>query len=287
MGISQGILFGLLAMIGFGMSNALSRFPAQKLGALRTMLYRGIGVAALQFILLLFVFPNAVTVRGIAIALAVAVFSYLPIMFFYKGLHYGNVGIISPIANSSAIITTLLAVVIFKESLSGAQWISGLLVVVGIILISLNFRDLKNSHLMKLSSGVPFALLACLGWGITFFLFKFPVSLVGPVMTSFVVEFVILLICAAQMKRAKEDFSLPAGFGKYLISLVLFGFVGTLAYNYGIKSSAVSVVAMLYMANPLVATTYARIAYKEKLSMQQYIAIGIIIVGVVGITVLK
>ncbi|TAK95878.1 DMT family transporter [Patescibacteria group bacterium] len=285
MEISQGVIFGLLAMIGFGMNSALSRVPAQKIGALKTMFYRGVGATSLLFILLVFVFPEGVTLRGILVAVAVAIFAYFPMMLFYKGMHYGKVGVITPIANSSALITTLLAVIFLGERLNAWQWTSGLSVVAGVILISLNFRDLKNSQLTKLTSGVPFALAACIGWGVTFFLFKFPVSLVGPIMTSFIVEVVMLLMCAVQMWQAKETFALPGGFGKYIISMAIFSFIATLAYNYGIKSTAVSIVIMLYMANPLVAMIYANLAYKERLSVQQYISVGLIVMGLAGIAV--
>lgn len=163
MDISQGVLFGLLAMIGFGMSNALSRVPSQNLGGIKTIFYRGIGLNIVLFIILIFFFPKGVTWQGIGIASAIAIFSYLPIMFFYKGLALGKVGIISPIANSSAIITVLLAIVFFKESLNLWQAVSGVFIVLGIVLISINFKDLKNSNLFIISSGVPFALAACVG----------------------------------------------------------------------------------------------------------------------------
>lgn len=287
MDISQGVLFGLLAMIGFGMSNALSRIPSQNLGGIKTIFYRGIGVNVLQFIILIFFFPSGITWFGMGMASAIAIASYLPIMFFYKGLNLGKVGLISPVANSSAIVTILLAVFIFKESLNSWQVISGILIVVGIILLSINFREIKNSHLFKISSGVPFALAACVGWGIFFFLLKYPVTLIGPILTSVIVEFFILVISALHLKATKADFSLPSGYAKYFIPIALFSVLGPLAYNFGIKTSAVSLVAMLYMANPLLATIYARIVYKEKLSIQQYAAICVIIIGVVGISLLK
>lgn len=284
---STGIILGLLTMLGFGMSNALSRIPAQKIGGLRTIFYRGLGLSIVQLLILVFLFPSGITKQGIAIAIAVAIFSYLPIMFFYKGLQIGKVGIMSPIANSSAIFTTLLATIFLGETLQVSQLTSGLVVVFGILLISINFRDFKNSHLFNLSSGAPYALAACILWGITFFLFKYPVSMVGPILTSFVVEFAILILCATHMRIKKEDFSLPIGYGKYFTGIIFFSVVGPLAYNYGIQTSSVSLMAMLYMANPLIATTYARFAYGEKLSLQQYAGIGLVILGVVGISVLK
>jgi drug/metabolite transporter (DMT)-like permease len=287
MGISQGVIFGLLAMIGFGMSNAMSRIPSQALGGIKTIFYRGLGVNILQFFILIFLFPKVIVWQGVLIAFVIAIFSYLPIMFFYKGLNLGKVGLISPVANSSAIVTILLAVVFFREALNFSQIASGVLIIIGIVFLSVNFKELKNSQLFKISSGVPFALAACIGWGIFFFVLKYPVTLIGPILTSVIIQFFILIISAIHLRATRTDFSLPAGFAKYFIPIALFSVLGPLAYNYGIKTSAVSLVAMFYMANPLLATVYARIAYKEKLSVQQYAAICVIIIGVAGISLLK
>lgn len=111
--------------------------------------------------------------------------------------------------------------------------------------------------------------------------------MIGPILTSIIIEFFILVISALHLKATKADFSLPSGYAKYFIPIALFSVLGLLAYNFGIKTSAVSLVAMLYMANPLLATIYARIVYKEKLSFKQYTAIFIIIMGIIGISLLK
>ncbi|MBU1111419.1 MAG: DMT family transporter, partial [Nanoarchaeota archaeon] len=55
-------------------------------------------------------------------------------------------------------------------------------------------------------------------------------------------------------------------------------------FNMGIQNYNVSIIAAIAFANPLIATLYGKIVYKEKLKLQQYFALAIIIAGIVSIS---
>ena len=274
-------------MVGFGVSNAMARIPASEIGALRTLLYRGICITLLQLVLLMICVPSVVTPYGLMLGIGVAIFAYFPVMFFYKALSLGRVGIVVPIANCSAVITTMLAVCFFTEPFTLNQGVSSLVIIIGILLISLNLKDFEKSDLLQLESGVPYALVACVLWGILFFAYKFPVSYIGPILTSFFVELGVMIMCFCHMKLRGESVSVPSGYFKYLIPIALFGVIAGVSYNIGISSSAISLVVMLYMASPLVSTLYARVFYQEKLSKQQYVGVAFSILGLIGVSILR
>lgn len=284
-----GILFGFVAMLGFGLGNAIAKVPIQKIGSEKTIFYRNIIVSILLLVALLLFGQSAVfSTKYILIAFFIAIVGYVPLLFFYKALNLGKVGIISPVANSSTIFTILLSVVFFHESISWGQGFSIALILLGIILISLNVRDLKNSQFLKMSSGVPYALITSLLWGLVFFLWKIPVNVLGPVLTSFVIEFGTMLCSAIYIVYKKKDFQRPDfRVLKYILFMSLGGALGTLFYNMGIKNADVSIVAAITFASPLVATLYGKFIFKEELSKLQYLAILFIILGVVLVTYLS
>ena len=283
MSISLGIIFGLIAMFGYGLSNAIVQVPVREIGSRKALFYRNIGISIL-FLPMLFIFSVKLSPLYILIAFAIALLGYIPAITFMRALKAGKVGIISPISNSSVIFTILLAVIFFKEKLMLTQLLSIILIIAGIILVSIDFRDLKNSHLFMISSGVPLALITCFLWGIVYFLFKIPVDVLGAVLTSFIIEFGIMIYSGIHLKISKINFSLPKKLFPYLLFVAIGGAAGTLFFSLGIEIADVSIVSTLTFANPLVAVLYGKFVYKEKLKLQQYAAILLILAGIVLIS---
>ena len=286
---SIGILFGFIAMLGFGLSNAIAKVPIQKIGGEKTILYRNIIISILLFLILLFFGQAAVfSIKYIFIAFLIAVIGYVPLLLFYKALNLGKVGIISPIANSSIIFTVLFSIIFFHESITFGQGTSIAFIILGIILISLNLKDLKNSHILKISSGIPYALVTALLWGAVFFLWKIPVNVLGPILTSFVIEFGTLISGAVYIYATKKDFKTPdKKMWIYIFFIAIGGIIGSLFFNMGIKNHDVSIVAPITFASPLVVTLYGKFVYKEKLSKVQYLAIFFIVLGIIFVSYLS
>ena len=286
MSISQGIIFGLIAMLGFGLGSAISQVPIKKIGSRWVIFIRSIFMSLMLFlVLLLFLSETNFSPLYIFITFVIALIGYIPLVTFYKALKLGKVGIISPISSSSVIFTVLLSIIFFKESLSAIQLFSILLIIIGIIFISINFKDLKNSHLLSISSGVPYALISCLGWGLIFFLLKIPVNVIGPILTTFIIEFGNLIYSGANLKLSKIKLkTIDKKTFIYIFALAICIVVAGLAYNYGIKVADVSIVAAISSSRPLVATLYGKFVYKDKLKTQQYFAILLIVLGIVMIS---
>ena len=115
MGIQYAILFGLIAMVGSGLSGVIAREPVRALGSDRALFWRGVVMVTLHIPLLFLFSSKAITWQGIALALGVGMIGYLPIYFFFRAISHGRVGVVSPISNSSAVITAMLAVFILGE----------------------------------------------------------------------------------------------------------------------------------------------------------------------------
>lgn len=285
MDISPGIIFGLLAMAGYGLGSAIAQAPVKKAGVVRTIFFRNAMITLMIAPIVLFYASETVmSWNYVTIALVISALCYVPFVAFYKALENGKIGIVTPVANSSVIYTILLSVVFFKETLTSPQLYSIALIVGGTILISIDFKDLKNSDIFKMSSGVPLAILSSLLWGLGYFLFKIPVDALGPIMTSLIIEGGIAIYSGLHL-FASESFGIPDGRTmKQIFFVAFFGAIGTLAYTLGIKTQGVSIVAALAFASPLVSLLYARTVYREKLGVMQYAAAAMMIVGIVSIS---
>lgn len=287
MGLTLGIIFGIISMLGFGLGNAISQVPAKAIGSKRTIFFKNIFVSLfLSIVLLFFISKTSFSLKYMLIAFGISFIGYIAILTLLKALKVGKVGVIMPIADSSVIFTVLFSILFFKEALTAIQFISILIIIGGIILISTNFKDKKSLRLFTLSSGIPLALITCIVWGLMIALLKIPITILGPILTSLIIELGVLIFSGINLKLSKSSFNLPnKKILIYIIIIALFGGVGTLFLSLGIKMVNVSIIAAIISGKPLVSTLYGKFAYKEKLTLQQYLAIPLIIIGIIIISI--
>ena len=281
--MSMGIIFGLVAMLGYGLGNALTQVPVREIGERRTAFFRNSIISLMLLAILVAYLPESnFSLEYIAIAFVISFIGFIPMISFYKALRLGKVGVAAPIGSSSVVFTILLSIIFFGETLGAAQIISIAAIVAGILLISVNFRDLRGSDIFRLSSGVPYAIVACVLWGLVYFLFKIPVSVLGPILTSFVIEFGVFIFSWASLKMAGAGIGKPdSRMWRYIFAIAILMAMGTLFYNIGVNSYDVSIISAITFSSPLVSTLYARFAYKEKISALQWVAVMLILAGIV------
>ena len=216
------------------------------------------------------------------ISLGIALLGYLPLMFFFKAINRGKIGVITPISNSSIVVTVLFSVLFFGEKLSFMRMVSIAIISFGIILISVDFKDIKKNHLSNKENGIFFALISMFLWGVVSALYKIPVMVIGPIMTTFIVEAGILLSSGIAMIREKRSFFLKDGKTAFQTALVaLFGAIGVLSYNFGLGVSNINFAASLTSCSPLVATLYGKYFCQEEIKKNQWFAIFILMGGII------
>ncbi len=283
--VTLGIIFGIISMIGYGLSNGISKVPAKKLGPIKTAFFRGFFLTILLLIVLFFVMDEIVlSFWHIILVILLSITGYIPLLTFYKGMRLGKVGVISPIASSSVIITVVLALIFFNETLNSMQTIAIVLIMLGIIFISVDFKNFKSSDLFKLKSGVPYALVTCAIWGVLFFLIKIPILIIGPVLTALILEGGITILSGVHMKKKRESFRIKKGLMLHIILLAVTGFFGVLAFNMGLMYSDVSLVAPIAFSAPLISALYGKVIYNERLKNKQWFAMLLIVAGIILIS---
>jgi drug/metabolite transporter (DMT)-like permease len=281
-----GILFAITAMLSWGVGDFLAKKAIDKIGYAKSMminLLASFGPILIYAIL----FPRipAMSIELVLLVVVTAVFSAIGYFYFYKGLEKGNVSVVSPISSSWAVVTTSLATVIFKEVLTSFQVVGIMIVFVGIFLASTNLRELRKSISHGMSNGASEAIIAMIGWGITFALAKPLVDMTGPAMTllfmrggSFLFVFSWTRIVGTRLTIPERSITL------FLIVSGLLDTLGFLAYNLGVTTAFVSIVSPIAATFPAVTIVLAYIFLKERVVNSQKVGIVAILAGLILIS---
>jgi len=286
----MGILSGLLSMFGWGTSDFLAAKSSRRIGYLLTYFWTQLVAFLIALIYFWIKLPtlNINNIPQYLIFLLPAGFLFLVgTLAFYKGLTEGQVSLVSPIGASWAMITVVLSVVFFKEVLQTNQIVAIILIISGIILVSVNLKELLKIKRLTLLGGIKEGLIAMLAWGISLFLMV-PVSKALswflPVFALKLFGLLFLVIYTMFSKKSlKIDLQIPL-----LILLFLIGFLDIIAffaYSFGVEREYASIVAPVAASFPLVTIILARIFLKEKIVFNQALGIAGVIAGLILISI--
>ena len=268
------ILYSLVPLFGFGISNAMQKTYAQRLGSAKLITYRGIAISVMLFVILILNLKNSTfDLKYLIIAIIIAAISYFGLYFLNKGLEVGKVGLVVPLSSGRVLITALVGALFLGERLGYVQLLFIILIFLGVVLSSINLTDLRNSQIFDIKSGIPYAILVAFFWGVTFPLFGIPVAILGVVFFSFILETTVTTTGIAQLIIQKKKISLTAQeFKDNYIGIGIIAILGVLAsifMNLGYGTGHVSIVTAISAASPVVSAIMGVILYKESLNVQQ------------------
>ena len=196
----NGIILGIVAMLCFGTLEIFLKKVVMRLGTYSTVLYRGL-LITLMLIAFAIINYNALafSVPLIFLLSITAVFGLTAFFSFTHSLTLGKISIVSPVAHGAAVITVLLAALFLKEPLTSFQGFAILLIILGTVVVSFKWTELKHLELHHLTKGIPYALLSFFTWGITMFLFKISIDKYGALtpallLDSFMFFFLLILV---------------------------------------------------------------------------------------------
>ncbi len=235
------------------------------------------------------------------------IFKYLPVSLLYissmvigyKGLKYLELSISSPIQNTSGVITALLLLLFFKEQYDYPFYIAVILIFVGIIILSLvelNSSKEKREEYKKnnvkskvITLTIIFPLIYCLldGAG-TFidglYLDKFELISEDSALVCYEYTFLIYaVITYIYLKIKKQEIKIAKERPKLLAAI--FETAGQFFYVFAMATNA-TITAPIVGSYCILSLVLSRIFLKEKLSKKEYIAIFLVLIGIVILSVL-
>ena len=281
MAIAVGILFAITAMLSWGTADFFAKKAIDKVGYKTSLLLNQL-VAFLPLIILSILFFKLPPLSAELVLLTVSagILGIIAYVFLYRGFQKGNVSVVSPITASWSVITTILAVFIFQETLTSLQVVGIIIVFVGIFFASTNFAELERSIRQGRSSGVTDGLISMVAWGITYTLLR-PIALsFGPIIALLFLRIIAITILFSYTKISKTKISFPSRLIFLIIVLAgLLDLLGFVAFNFGITTAFLSIVGPVAATYPAVTVVLAYFFLKEKIVGNQKVGVIAILAG--------
>lgn len=277
------MIFGLIAALGWGLADFFAALSSRRMGSLGTVLVgqtlSGVIVVGIVVVVDEPVAPLAALLLVVAangIATAVGYTTH------YKALELGPVAVVSPIGASYAVVGVSLAVVVLGERPGGPALVGVALTVIGAMLVS---TDLP-AFLRKTSQpapGVPWAAASALGFGVAgFFLgliaqeVGWLLALWGSRMAQLTCYVPLFAVRHREVGRVRR-----AGLGAFGLAVIagLADVVGVASFSVGAERGFISIVLAASAVFPLIAVWLSHWILHERLALNQYVGIGVIVGG--------
>ena len=217
----------------------------------------------------------------------------------YRGLKYLELSICSPIQNTSGVITAVLLLIFFKETLSLPAYVAFILIFIGIVMLSIIQLDenksdreeykKKNTFRKILTLTILFPLAYCFIDGLGTFLDAIYLdygSIISEDAALVAYEYTFLIygiITYFYIKRKGDKLDLLGEKSKVMAAI--FETAGQFFYVFAMSGSSI-IAAPIVGSYCILSMLLSRVFLKEKLTKKEYIAIFLVIIGIVILGIL-
>ena len=278
------VLSGLAGMFGWGIYDFLGGVYSKQIGPFKSFFWSQLA-GLISVLLLLFVFAINLNVPiWVIILLPIAAIVYSAgYLFFFKGFEIGNVSIVAATMNLWAVFTMLFAFVFMGQRLSTMQSLGVFMIISGVTLASLNWRDIKN-HSLKLSLGIKETVLGAFFFGIFWNISEVISEKIGWLPTTLFVKFGIIVFLLLFSFLIKREHILTKATTKTKLMVLLMGSIeaGAVAIvNYGLTIGDAILITPIASALSIVTITLAIIFLKDRVTKLQGLGMIVAIAGII------
>lgn len=279
---------GLVTALLWGTGDWVSTLSSAKIGSYATTIYSCVLSIPLLTFLIIVLGPSTSLSSSSLLLLSLASIGFLSAyVFAYGGYHSHPLSVVAPIAYTAPAIAIVLDVVFLDTRLTIIEAPPLAAVMVGVILLSTKFSDLRKSAADRsgavLRSGVVPGLAAAGSYSFVFVV----LSVVVP-KSGYLVPTLVLKVCAAAIgfciaPLLRRDLRPTRKmFGPYVWLLAIFDTAGYLTLGGGIASAGnqLPLVIMTSGMGGFFLACYGMAFKKEKPEPNQLLGIAISIIGV-------
>jgi drug/metabolite transporter (DMT)-like permease len=284
----MGLLFVLIGAFCFAISNAYWKKVTQTIPYQIGMFFRGVFASAF-FAILYFGFRNHPSFTGWTVkplgyelnllyTIAICVFNIFGLMFFLRGIQKAPVSLVVPVS-ALKVFTILTAVFVVGEMWKMPYLYAFILSTGGLLLLYLDGS--KHASAKEQKQGLLFGLASSFFWGSSYALYKFPISWWGPLGFSFIIEttamlFGLVLVVRDGLLRKLFNYVQAVHLQTYIVQGVLL-VAGGLAINISYQYLPIMVINILIISSQLLSVLLGFMFFKERLSMNQWIGLILIV----------
>jgi len=279
------ILAGLGGMFGWGTSDFFANSAADKVGHVKTLFWSQIAGLCLIILVALFTISSISISPYLLLLTVISGIAYaLGYLLFYHAFEIGNVSVVSAVINSQNLFIIFIAYFLFGQRITQLQILALPIILLGIILVSVNFKDFKKTG-FSLLLGVKETLLSAVMFGIFFWpVNEYIVERTAWLPVNLITKLVAIVTVGtiALIKNQKLAINKTSHKLKFVLILVgLLEAAGILSVSFGLSVGDSIIIAPIASALTLVTVALAMIFLKEKISKFQAFGIMMTIVGIV------
>ena len=283
------VLYALIGTIGWGLSGGAAKKLIERFGPVRAIVIRNIVATTVLGGLTLFVgIPETITYPMFFFGLFLAISGYFPFILLMTGLGYGKVGVVYPVAEGWVVLAALIGFLFLGDIFSFEKLGALTLIIVGVLLVCIDFDEFRKSDIFSIRSGVPFAAFSAFLWGLIFAFFTIPSVALGGIFFAFMVEGVVLVSAVVHLTLVRRepvlrpraaDMKAVWKLSPYILCAGVGAAVGTSFINFGYATGEVALVSAIAGGHVVIAALFARAMYKEKLNLRQYMGLTVVFLG--------
>jgi uncharacterized membrane protein len=284
----QAISFALIAFVGWGVGDIFGGLVARKTNGYSSAVLNYIFCIVFASFYIPFALPELKSMTlGTGLWLMVLLpIGIIPLVTLYEGISRGNASLVGTVAGSFGALVSILSVLFLGESLNIFQVFCIVIVLVGIILSSINLKNI-NFHELLSDKGLPFALVSLVTWGIYFTFVKIPIRQVGWFWPAYISwwGFPIVLL---YLRQKSIKISTPRD-KKHIIFVILNSLVSIMAlfcFNLAAAKGQSSIIAPIASSYPALFALLAYFVFKDRLTKQQILGMVTTLVGIISLSLL-
>ena len=299
------LLFATITVLLWGTSETIFKKVStiEKHSVLKLISFNGIilGICAILFMLIT---RTEINLNILITYLPVALIYIASMFCTYKAMTLVKVSILSPLQNSSCAITTILCIFLLKQEVGIPQIIAIALIIICMILLSINkdetlrlesgdkeadAKNAKRAYLLYLK-GIAFALgywfLDGIGSFMDDYTLEANLSAEQVIIAYSFIYGIIGVICAIVVKFKERDYKYTkVKENKLKLLGTLVETAGQYTYIYAFALGDAALASPYIAAYSIVTVILSRIFLKEKLTKKQYVLIGLILAGMITLSI--
>lgn len=278
----SGVLLSLLPLFAWGLSD----FSAAKLSkshpAAVNFLFSATGLLHVAVVLLFLGAPE-ISFRTVLPHFIGAVILSFGFIAFVKAYSHGAVGVVTPIANSYAVVTAVISTLFLGIAISLLGWAAIAVVLAGIVLLT--YEKSPHHNFEEFNKSVRFSVAALLLFGIGFTFFDIAstqawyqnFALFQIVHTPVAAVLFLMLVKKDKAKNITQVMRSPWAYIGFTI-----GTVGTIGLFAAVEVTGnATIPAVVSAASPLVTSYLAYFLSHERLSALQRTGSIVVVTGII------